>query len=97
VAERRYSAPAFRQGSALVPRYYFHFADGQLLHDDTGEELVDVAAAKHEALRVSAEMIRERASATAPLWNGTAWRLWVTDKPDGEGETFFTLRFSAEM
>ena len=80
-----------------MPRYYFHFADGELLHDDTGEELLDVAAAKHEALRVSAEMIRERACATAPLWNGTAWRLWVTDKPDGEGETFFTLRFSAEM
>jgi hypothetical protein len=32
-----------------------------------------------------------------PLWDGAAWRLWVTDGPKGEGKTFFTLRFSAEM
>jgi hypothetical protein len=35
--------------------------------------------------------------ATAALWNGTPWRMWVTDQPNGEGKTFFTLRFSAEM
>jgi hypothetical protein len=97
VAERRYSAPAFRQGSALVARFYFHLEDGQILLDDTGCELSDVGAAQREALRTSGDILRGGVRATAHLWNGTPWRMWVTDKPDGGGKTFFTLRFSAEM
>jgi uncharacterized protein DUF6894 len=79
-----------------MPRYYFHLEDGQLLLDDTGDDLPDIAAAQTEALRVSSEAIRDR-TRVATLWNGTLWRLWVTDKPNGDGKTFFTLRFSAEM
>jgi len=96
VAESRYSALAFRNGSTPMPRYYFHLEDGQVLLDDTGSELGDVAAAQNEALRASGDLLRG-GRATAHFWNGTPWRMWVTDKPDGEGKTFFTLRFSGEM
>ena len=80
-----------------MQRYYFHLENGQILLDDAGVELRDIAAAQNEALRASGEILRAGARATAPLWNGTPWRMWVTDKPNGEGKTFFTLRFSAAM
>jgi hypothetical protein len=95
VAERRYRAPAFRQRSALMQRYYFHLENGQILLDDTGVELRDIAAAQHQALRASSNIFKAGARATASLWNGTPWRM--CDNPNGEGKTFFTLRFSAAM
>jgi hypothetical protein len=79
-----------------MPRYYFHLENGQSLLDDTGVELPGIAAAQNEALGASVDMLKDRPRATATLWNGTPWRMWVTDKPNGEGKTFFTLRFSAE-
>ena len=79
-----------------MPNYYFHLENGQTLLDDTGVELRDIAAAQNQALRASSEMFKGP-RATATLWNGTPWRMWVTDKPNGAGKTFFTLRFSAAM
>ena len=72
-------------------------ANGQTLLDDAGVELRDIAAARNQALRASSEIFRAGPRATATLWNGTPWRMWVTDNPNGEGKTFFTLRFSAAM
>jgi hypothetical protein len=80
-----------------MTHYYFHLENGQTLLDDTGVELRDIAAAQNEALRASSDIFRAGARATATLWNGTPWRMWVTDNPKGEGKTFFTLRFSAAM
>ena len=80
-----------------MPRYYFHLEDGKIQCDDVGLELRDIAAAQNEALRASSELFMGGAHATAHFWNGTPWRIWVTDKPDAEGKTFFTLRFSVEM
>lgn len=80
-----------------MARYYFHLENGQILHDDSGLELHDIAAAQKEALQTSGDLLRSGTSITESLWNGTAWRMWVTDKPNGEGKTFFTLRVSAEM
>ncbi len=80
-----------------MPRYYFHLESGQSLLDDTGLELRDIAAAQNEALQASGGIINGGPRSAATLWNGTPWRMWVTDKPTGEGKTFFTLRFSAEM
>jgi hypothetical protein len=77
-----------------MPRYYFHLQDGHTLLDSDGLELIDLAAAQKEAVRASADVLKGGPGAT--LWEGTPWRLWVTDKPDGGGQTFFTLRFSAE-
>jgi hypothetical protein len=79
-----------------MPRYYFHREDGQSLLDDTGLDLRDIAAAQSEAVRTSGELLKDWSRTPTTLWNGTPWRMWVTDKPNGEGETFFTLRFSAE-
>jgi len=78
-----------------MPRYYFHLEDGQHLLDDTGLDLLDIAAAQNEALRANGDLLRGERNAS--LWNGKPWRLWVTDSPNGLGNTFFTLRFSAEM
>jgi hypothetical protein len=80
-----------------MTHYYFHLENGQTLLDDTGVELRDIAAAQNEALRASSDILKAGARATASLWNETPWRMWVTDKPNGEGKTFFTLRFSAAM
>jgi hypothetical protein len=80
-----------------MPNYYFHLENGQILLDDTGVELRDIAAAQIQALRASSELFKAGPGATATLWNGTPWRMWVIDKPNGEGKTFFTLRFSAAM
>jgi hypothetical protein len=77
-----------------MPRYYFNVEDGQRLLDDTGLDLPDIAAARNEALRTSGNLLKSGPSAS--VWNGTPWRLWVTNEPNGEGKTYFTLRFSAE-
>ena len=76
-----------------MPRYYFHLEDGQCLLDENGLDLPDIVAAQDEALRTSGDLLR---GGEGDIWNGSAWRLWVTDGPNGQGKTFFTLRFSAE-
>jgi hypothetical protein len=76
-----------------MPRYYFHLKDGRTSLDSEGTELPDVVAARHAALRLSGEILREGADEL--LWGGTPWRLWVSDESDGAGETFFTLQFTA--
>jgi hypothetical protein len=78
-----------------MPRYYFNLEDGHRVLDDRGLDLRDLEAAQNEALRTSTDILKAGPNAT--LWNGAPWRLWVTDKPNGEGKTFFTLSFSAEM
>jgi hypothetical protein len=78
-----------------MPRYYFHLEDGQRLLDDTGLDLLDIAAAQTEAVRASGDLLKGGPLAT--LWDGTSWRMWVTDNPNAEGKTLFALRFSAEM
>ena len=80
-----------------MPRYYFHLENGTTVLDDTGVELRDIAAAQNEALRATDEIITQGRPATPTLWNGTPWRMWVTDKPNGEGKAFFALRFLAEL
>jgi uncharacterized protein DUF6894 len=80
-----------------MQRYYFHLENGQILLDEAGVELRDIAAAQNEALRASGDILKSGSRVNAALWNGTPWRLWVTDEPNGEGKTFFTLRLSAAM
>ncbi len=75
-----------------MPRYYFNIEDGRLSPDGEGTELVDLAKARSEALRMSGEILREGGEG---FWSGSPWKLWVTDEPNGAGTTLFTLRFSA--
>jgi hypothetical protein len=76
-----------------VPRYYFNIRDGKTSLDSEGTELSDLMAARKMAVTVSGEVLREGADQS--LWSGSPWELWVTDRPDGQGKTYFTLRFSA--
>jgi hypothetical protein len=79
-----------------MQRYYFHLENGQTLLDDTGVELPDIASARQEAVGASGDIFKDQSRVTSSLWNGTPWRMWVTNMPNGEGKTFFTLRFAAE-
>ena len=78
-----------------MPRYFFHFEDGQVSLDEDGTDCPDLACAREEALATAGQMLRDTASSES-FWSGQPWRLWVTDGPSGSGETLFTLRFSAE-
>jgi hypothetical protein len=77
-----------------MPQFYFHVEDGETVLDETGVELR--AAAQDEALYASGEAIKDGVCAATSLWNGTPWRMWVTDEPNGAGNTFFTLLLSAQ-
>ena len=76
-----------------MPRYYFNLKDGRLSLDQKGSEFPDIHAARKEAVRYSGEVLRDGAGAS--LWAGEPWQLWVTDEPNGKGNTHFTLSFSA--
>ena len=76
-----------------MPRYYFHLRDGRESLDDEGTELVDLPAARSEALKYSGELLRDGGG--NGVWNGEPWQLWVTDQPSGKGNTLFRLNFSA--
>jgi hypothetical protein len=74
-------------------RYYFHFEDGYTQLDDTGTDFPDIGAVRNAAITNSGEILRD--GANQKLWDGTPWRMWVTDQADGKGEVFCELHFSA--
>jgi len=41
-----------------MPRYFFHILDGTALTDETGVELADLAAARIEAVKLVAGVLR---------------------------------------
>ena len=58
-------------------RYYFHLADGHdLIRDDEGVELDDLARVETEALTAIEEIRRESPELVAA---GQGWRMDVTD------------------
>jgi hypothetical protein len=73
-----------------MPLYFFNVLDGHSHRDETGTELPDIYTAQAQAIRLSAEILREMGTR---FWNGTEWKLEVTDD---QGRTLFILRFSAE-
>ena len=56
---------------------HFHSDDGRLEHDDIGAELAEAGAARTEAVRFAGALLADHAQA---LWEGTRWRLLVTDE-----------------
>jgi hypothetical protein len=92
VAERRECAPAFLAKGSIMRRYYFNVHDGSTILDEEGTEFPSLAAARNAAIVHSGEILKD--GAAAALWAGEPWRMWVTDAPNGGGETLFTLRFS---
>ena len=73
-----------------MPRYFFNVYDGYSSLDTDGTELPDIYTAQGEAIRLSGEILRE---VGAKFWNGTEWRLEVTD---ADGAVLFVLSFSAQ-
>jgi hypothetical protein len=76
-------------------RFYFNIKDGQTLLDDEGTEFNDMAGVREEAVQSSADLLK--ALHGEHFWSGDAWQLWVTDQPNGGGNTILTLTFSARL
>jgi hypothetical protein len=76
-------------------RYYFHVKDGATTFDDEGMELPDVAAVKKEALLISADLIKDGVG--PHFWTGRPWILFVTDQPNGGGNTILSLALTARL
>ena len=73
--------------------FFFHVRDGSTTFDGDGVEFPDVEAARREAIVACGELLRE---VPAAIWNGDSVRLWVTDQPDGQGNTLYSLNISPD-
>jgi hypothetical protein len=76
-----------------MPRYFFNVEDDCTIIDQEGTELLNLEAAREEAVSTSAELLRCRAGDS--LWSGKPWRMWVTDQAGGAGTMLLRLQFSA--
>ncbi|MFL5037301.1 MAG: DUF6894 family protein [Microvirga sp.] len=76
-------------------RYYFNVKDGETLLDGEGTEFADMNAVRNEAVGSSADLLKGLHG--EHFWSGEPWLLWVTDQPNGGGNTVLTLRFSAQL
>ena len=75
-----------------MPRYFFHVDDGVFSADLEGTELADIREARHAAVRLSGEILKDVGGA---FWTrGNPWRLYVTDEAH---HLLFTLQFSADV
>jgi hypothetical protein len=74
-------------------RYFFHVKDDAAVLDEEGFEFADFNDVKAEALQTAVEMIRDIRGPN--FWSGEPWKLWVTDQPQGGGNTLLMLIFTA--
>jgi len=72
-----------------MPLYYFDIKDGQDFPDPEGSEWPDLQAARIEAVRLSAEVLREMPER---FWHCEEWTMSVSDE---DGHPLFTLTFKA--
>ena len=77
----------------MASRFYFNSENDHPDLDPDGIELVDMAAAQKEALRLLGRMLQDAEG--DGLWQGKGWSVWVTDAPSGSGHVFFKLQLSA--
>lgn len=76
-------------------RYYFNIRDGSTMLDEEGIEFNEMNEVKTEALQSSADMLKGLNG--EHFWSGDPWLLWVTDAPNGGGNTVLTLTFSSRL
>jgi hypothetical protein len=76
-----------------MPKFYFHVDDGVLDDPDFhGTELPDEEAARFEAVKAAAEMLKEFDGA---VWRQrNPWRMHVTDEAQ---RLLFTLHFGVDV
>ena len=72
-----------------MPRYFFDIVDGEDLPDLEGSVHADLAAARIEAVRYSAEVLKEMPER---FWNSELWTMSVFDH---NRVRLFTLKFLA--
>jgi hypothetical protein len=73
--------------------YYFNTQNDKLELDLEGTGLANMDQARCEALVLLGEMVRDECRHSA--WNGTPWRIWVSNGPCGGGSVLFTVELSA--
>src|SRR5437763_14669353 len=71
--------------------YFFHMQDGSTTLDAEGVDFPDLDSARREAICACGELLRD---IPAAIWNGAALHFWMTDQPDGGGNTLFSLNVS---
>jgi len=76
-------------------RYYFHLKDGETTLDDEGMELSNLDGVKNEALQTSHNLLKGVYG--EKFWTCEPWLLWVTDQPNGGGNTVLSLTFSSSL
>jgi uncharacterized protein DUF6894 len=75
-------------------RCFFHVSYGKMVWDSEGIELQNIAEARSAAIELSAALLSDIDDRR--LWRGTPWRLWVTEGPNGTGDTVLALSFAAD-
>ncbi|CAN5401133.1 hypothetical protein BH10PSE15_BH10PSE15_01720 [soil metagenome] len=73
-----------------MPRYFFDIKDGHDFPDLRGSDWADLQAARIEAIRYSAEVLKEMPER---FWNCEQWTMSVSDH---NRRPLFTLKFFAE-
>ena len=63
--------------------------------DEEGIEFDDMTEVKTEATQSAADMLKGLNG--EHFWSGDPWLLWVTDQPNGGGNTVLTLTFSSRL
>src|SRR3954463_11891508 len=76
-------------------RYFFNIKDGATILDEEGIEFDNMQGVKDEAVGSSADLLKGLHG--EHFWSGEPWLLWVTDQPNGGGNTVLTLRFSPQL
>jgi hypothetical protein len=74
-------------------RYYFHIKNGESLFDEEGMELESLAAVRQEAALASIELLK--GPPPPDFWAGEPWMLWVTEQPNGGGNTVLATTFAS--
>jgi hypothetical protein len=72
-----------------MPIFFFDTHDGGRHPDLEGVDLPDLDIAKHEAMRMAGEMLRDRPE---EVWASHGWRICVTDQ---DHKPLFVIRVSA--
>lgn len=73
-----------------MSRYFFDIKDGQDFPDLSGSDWPDLAAARVEAVRFSAEVLKEMPER---FWHCEEWTMLVSNH---DRKLLFTLKFRAE-
>jgi uncharacterized protein DUF6894 len=76
-----------------MKKFYFNTENDHTELDPDGTECANADQARSEALVLLGELMRDVYRASS--WNGTPWKVWVTDGPQGGGQVLFTVELSA--